>query len=92
MITTTAPFVLACQVLFFTTAIATAALREERPTLDLSGEWEFRIDPTDAGRNEKWFAPGTPFPELLRVPGAWNAQGVGFPSPGQLRAYEDAVL
>ncbi|MCC7374441.1 MAG: hypothetical protein IT581_07280 [Verrucomicrobiales bacterium] len=63
-----------------------------RPTLDLSGNWEFRVDAADTGRNDQWFKPGTPFPQTLRVPGAWNAQGIGFPTAEQLRAYEDGVL
>lgn len=64
----------------------------DRRTLDLTGEWEFRIDAADAGRDAKWFGPGVEFPARIHVPGAWNAQGVEFPSPDALRSYEDAVL
>ncbi|MBL9135658.1 MAG: hypothetical protein JNK85_07315, partial [Verrucomicrobiales bacterium] len=72
-------------------AIAAAA-PADRPSLDLSGNWEFRVDAADEGRTAQWFKPGTPFPRTLRVPGAWNAQGIGFPTAEQLRVYEDGVL
>jgi hypothetical protein len=64
----------------------------ERPAVDLSGEWEFKLDPRDAGRAEKWFEPGVPYDRTIRVPGAWNAQGVTFESEEQLRAYEKQRL
>ena len=60
--------------------------------LDLSGEWEFKLDPLDAGRAGKWFEGNVPFERTIRVPGAWNAQGVGFESQAQLRDYEQQSL
>ena len=48
-----------------------------RPTIDLTGPWQFRMDPEDVGRTEKWFADGVNFDRQVVVPGAWNAQGIG---------------
>jgi beta-galactosidase len=59
--------------------------------LNLSGEWEFRLDPLDAGVREKWYEPAVQFPHKIGVPGAWNAQGFGFDDPRELRKYLDAA-
>lgn len=64
----------------------------KRPSLDLSGEWEFKLDPLDVGRAEKWFEATVPYERRIRVPGAWNAQGMTFESADQLRAYEEKCL
>lgn len=63
-----------------------------RAVIDLSGQWEFRMDPDDRGRAEKWFEIGTPFDRKIAVPGAWNAQGVRYESENLLRAYEAREL
>jgi hypothetical protein len=60
----------------------------DRPQMDLSGPWEFRLDPLDVGRSERWFEGRVSFGRTVNVPGAWNAQGVGFESDEQLRRYE----
>ncbi len=60
----------------------------ERPVVDLSGEWEFKLDPRDVGRAERWFERSGPYERTIQVPGAWNAQGVAFRSEEQLRLYE----
>jgi hypothetical protein len=67
---------------------ATERPRGGRPSLDLCGEWEFKLDPLDVGRAEKWYESREPYQRKVRVPGAWNAQGFGFESEEQLRAYE----
>src|ERR1051325_5334296 len=59
-----------------------------RDTIDLSGEWEFRMDPEDRGRAEKWFEPGTAFDRKILVPGAWNAQGIHYESEKLLGEFE----
>jgi beta-galactosidase len=64
----------------------------DRPSVDLTGEWEFKLDPLDVGRIEKWFDPSVAYDRKIHVPGAWNAQGVAFESKEQLRAYEDRRL
>ena len=63
-----------------------------RESVDLSGEWEFRMDPDDRGRAEKWFEGNVPFDRKIRVPGAWNAQGAAYESEKQLREYEKLRL
>ena len=64
----------------------------DRPAVDLTGEWEFKLDPLDVGRALKWFDPVVSYDRKIHVPGAWNAQGVAFESEQQLRAYEDRRL
>ena len=44
-----------------------------RATLDLSGLWDFAIDPDDAGEAEGWYN-GIPQPRQIAVPGSWNEQ------------------
>src|SRR5262245_9471716 len=63
----------------------------ERVQVSLSGEWEFRIDPKDDGKGQRWFDAQTSFPRRVIVPGAWNAQGIGFESEADLRAYRPNV-
>ncbi len=50
-----------------------------RPRLRLDGEWEFRMDPSDKGREDGWTKAAVAFPNTIRVPGAWEAQGFGGP-------------
>lgn len=47
-----------------------------RPTLDLAGEWAFRIDPADTGLDEGWSA-GHGYPDTIALPGSLQAQGFG---------------
>ena len=63
-----------------------------RDTIDLSGEWEFRMDPHDAGKTERWHEASTPFDRKITVPGAWNAQGMSYENENLLRAYEATNL
>lgn len=58
-----------------------------RETMSVSGEWSFRADPKDVGKNEKWFAEGITFDGKIKVPGAWNAQGVGDPTKALFSGY-----
>jgi hypothetical protein len=60
----------------------------KRPSLDLSGEWEFRLDPDDVGKAARWFAGNVSFDRKITVPGAWNAQGMEYASASKRRAYE----
>lgn len=61
-------------------------------SLDLSGEWEFKMDPLDAGRAEKWFAENAGYDRKIQVPGAWNTQGARYESEALLRDYETKLL
>lgn len=65
---------------------------EARPLINLSGEWEFKLDPLDVGRAEKWFQNKEPYERRIHVPGAWNAQGVNFAAKPQLLQYEEQRL
>jgi len=63
-----------------TPAVVNPALRSEhRATLSLDGEWDFAVDPEGKGEAGGWFRPGVRLPEAttIRVPGCWEAQGVG---------------
>jgi beta-glucuronidase len=44
-----------------------------RATLDLSGLWDFQIDPDDTGEADGWYN-GIPHPRQVAVPGSWNEQ------------------
>ncbi|MCC7367404.1 MAG: hypothetical protein IT306_03215 [Chloroflexi bacterium] len=44
-----------------------------RAAISLDGVWDARLDPTDAGVSEGWFAPTTPFDRRLTVPLPWQA-------------------
>jgi hypothetical protein len=48
-----------------------------RPRLSLDGQWQFRLDPQREGEAGKWFEPGAEFPDVIKVPGNWQAQGFG---------------
>ena len=56
--------------------------------VDLSGEWEFRADPLDTGRADRWFDRAVPYDRKIHVPGSWNAQGVAYPLESQLKEHE----
>ncbi len=42
-----------------------------RNRLDLSGLWEFQLDPNEIGERERWF-DALPNPRFIPVPGNWN--------------------
>ncbi len=44
---------------------------EFRNLLDLSGLWQFQLDPKDQGENDRWFN-GLPSPQPIPVPASWN--------------------
>ncbi|MBN2473778.1 MAG: discoidin domain-containing protein [Pirellulales bacterium] len=61
-------------VLLLATATATtSAVAGER--LDLSGPWQFRLDPGDAGVEGKWF--DQQLPRQIELPGSLQEQGFG---------------
>ena len=43
--------------------------------IDLSGEWQFQMDPQDRGDEEKWYE--TTLPETVRLPGSMVENGKG---------------
>jgi len=44
-----------------------------RNRLDLSGIWDFQVDPDERGQSEGWFNQ-VPQPTPIAVPGSWNEQ------------------
>lgn len=51
-----------------------------RASIGLDGAWQFRTDPLEVGRTERWYRGSAPFPASLNVPGCWQAQGIGEPA------------
>ena len=43
----------------------------------LGGGWRFRLDPEDAGLNEKWYEKPSVISGEIDVPGSWQGQGHG---------------
>jgi len=63
-----------------TPAAVNPALRSKlRQTMSLDGEWKFAVDPKKQGDKDHWYRPDIPLPNAkrIRVPGCWEAQGVG---------------
>jgi hypothetical protein len=46
-----------------------------RESIDLAGQWGFRLDRGDAGESEKWFTQA--LPGKIRLPGSLQEQGFG---------------
>ncbi len=49
--------------------------RASDPTIDLAGQWSFRLDEQDQGIGEKWFE--TALPEKIMLPGSTDEAGFG---------------
>ncbi len=45
--------------------------------ISLDGNWEFQLDPEDAGRRERWWHRDG-LADRIKVPGCWQAQGFGW--------------
>ncbi|MBN1874002.1 MAG: beta-glucuronidase [Anaerolineae bacterium] len=46
---------------------------DKRNMLDLSGFWDFKLDPEEIGESEDW-GKGLPAPRQIAVPASWNEQ------------------
>ena len=44
-------------------------------SIDLAGEWNYRLDPTDVGMEQEWYREE--FTETLNLPGSLNTNGIG---------------
>ncbi len=64
---------------------------ELRGFLSLDGEWQFALDPNGIGEKEQWFAGEAPYTRTIRVPGTWEAQGVGQPGPNHPTDYVEST-
>lgn len=65
-----------------TVAVVNPALTSPlRETISLDGQWDFATDPNNQGEQQKWFRPDKPLPDIvsIKVPGCWEAQGIGGP-------------
>jgi len=47
----------------------------EHRTMDLSGAWQFRLDPEDKGVSERWFVSA--LPDKIHLPGSTTENGFG---------------
>ena len=45
----------------------------------VDGQWQFRLDPKSEGVAGRWFSAEVSYPETIKVPGNWQAQGFGPP-------------
>ncbi len=55
--------------------IALSCKEEVEKSIDLSGEWQFQIDPEDRGLEREWFK--TDLPETVKLPGSMVENGKG---------------
>jgi beta-galactosidase len=77
-----------------TPAVINPALRSPlRQTLSLDGIWDFAVDPSEAGEAQKYYDPDVALPNRIpiRVPGCWEAQGVGGPGNSSSVAPERSI-
>ncbi len=58
-------------------ALIAACIPMHAQTIDLSGEWKFKMDPDAVGQAEGWFAEYD-FDELVSLPGSMMTNGKGF--------------
>jgi beta-galactosidase/beta-glucuronidase len=49
----------------------------EESKIDLSGQWQFRMDPNDVGESEMWFNEN--LTETVQLPGSMDTNGKGEP-------------
>ena len=47
---------------------------DKRNQLNLSGFWDFKLDPDDVGTDEGWHSTVRSAPRTIAVPGSWNEQ------------------
>lgn len=66
--------------LWFVLTVAVCPQAVARPTMSLDGQWQFRFAPDEQGETQRWFDSGAPFERAIKVPGCWDAQGVGEPT------------
>jgi hypothetical protein len=74
-----------------TPAVVHAVVQSDlRATESLDGTWEFAVDPELQGETQGWYRPDVPLPSprTIRVPGCWEAQGVGEPGLSHPRLTE----
>ncbi|MHC4205930.1 MAG: sugar-binding domain-containing protein, partial [Planctomycetota bacterium] len=64
-----------CQETANSKVATTAAKSEAATTISLAGEWSFKLDPKDAGEQEKWYTQK--LPDSIKLPGSTAENGYG---------------
>ncbi|MCA1802065.1 MAG: beta-glucuronidase, partial [Rhodothermaceae bacterium] len=59
-----------------TIIVTSSCQNNDRQTIDLSGEWQFQMDPEDQGVDEKWFE--SDFSEIVQLPGSMVENEKGY--------------
>jgi len=57
--------------------LAAWAMSARAQTIDLSGEWKFRMDPDAIGQTDKWYTDYS-FDEAVMIPGSMMTNGKGY--------------
>lgn len=60
----------------FALIVVSACSSDDSSKIDLSGEWQFRMDPDDQGVGENWFEKD--FSETVQLPGSMVENGKGY--------------
>lgn len=60
---------------FFTISLLSILLTSCNEVVDLSGKWQFALDPNNVGVKEQWF--NKPLTDTITLPGSLQAQGYG---------------
>lgn len=63
--------------LFTLIIVISSCTNSNLSTIDLSGEWQFQMDPNDKGEQEEWF--NKDFAETIQLPGSMVENGKGYP-------------
>ncbi len=53
------------------------ARSQDRLYMELNGEWQFQLDPSQAGEAQRWFSEEQILTDTIAVPGCLEAQGKG---------------
>lgn len=61
---------------FIMIIVLNSCAQKESNTLDICGEWAFKMDPLDQGIEEEWFKEE--FNETVDLPGSMNTNGKGY--------------
>ncbi len=63
-------FLILASIVFFSCS------KQTTQNIDLSGEWQFQMDPDDVGEQQYWF--NADLPETVKLPGSMVENGKGY--------------
>ncbi|MBN1927348.1 MAG: beta-glucuronidase [Prolixibacteraceae bacterium] len=63
-------------ILFVGILVGLVSCKQDELTIDLSGQWTFKMDPFDQGVSEKWYNGN--FEETILLPGSMKGNGKGY--------------